>query len=253
MSAVRTDASARFARPPQQAPQAATVLARLDRIDLWSLPYLFIGIIGLGFLFTFYDIFDINVSFIQTCVALKPGCTPENALGALKLPVVLNLVGCVIGTLALSPLADRYGRVLGYVTVYAFSAGFTSILTAVGYKPPKAGVIVDVGAFGFLACGLFAVFFGERLPRKLWLPIGAVLTLLGGVLVAAAGDIHRRGLHRRRDRVLRLQHLGADDLRALGGDTSPHARARRALPWSTASATSAAGSASCSSPRSSRT
>ena len=32
-----------------------------------SLPGLFIGIIGVGFLFTFYDIFDINVSFIQTC------------------------------------------------------------------------------------------------------------------------------------------------------------------------------------------
>jgi MFS transporter, putative metabolite:H+ symporter len=77
---------------------------------------------------------------------------------------------------------------LGYVTVYAFSAGFTSILTSVGYKPPEAGVIVAVGAFGFLACGLFAVFFGERLPRKVWLPIGAVLTVIGGVLIAVAGD-----------------------------------------------------------------
>src|SRR5215468_5243452 len=89
---------------------AARLLARLDRIDTWSLPWLFIGVIGLGFLFTFYDIFDINVSFIQTCVALKPGCTPETALGALKVPVVLNLAGYVIGTLLLSPAADRVGR-----------------------------------------------------------------------------------------------------------------------------------------------
>lgn len=51
------------------------MLARLDRLDVWSLPFLFVGIIGLGFLFTFYDVFDINVSFIQSCVALKPGCT----------------------------------------------------------------------------------------------------------------------------------------------------------------------------------
>src|SRR6188472_2275820 len=70
MSAIRTDAEARFTKAgaPGQTRRANAVLARLDRIDAWSLPYLFIGIIGLGFLFTFYDIFDINVSFIQSCV-----------------------------------------------------------------------------------------------------------------------------------------------------------------------------------------
>src|ERR1700748_3342995 len=92
---------------PDPAPR---LLARLDRIDTWSLPWLFIGVIGLGFLFTFYDIFDINVSFIQTCVALKPGCTPPTALESLKAPVVWNLAGYVVGTLVLSPMADRFGR-----------------------------------------------------------------------------------------------------------------------------------------------
>jgi MFS family permease len=392
MSAIRTGTEARFTKTggPGQAPAANAVLARLDRIDAWSLPYLFIGIIGLGFLFTFYDIFDINVSFIQSCVALKPGCTPQNAIDSLKVPVVLNLAGYVVGTLLLSPLADRYGRrnmllatmlltglgslynavapdytqfviariitgigigadlaivntfigevaprrsrakftsvifinsalgallgiwlglilttpkapwpeglpfaqagpgfengwrwmyaigallalvaivlryelpesprwlvnrgrideaekvvadmertasrrgplpdpkpvtdevpiqeahgmaayrqlfghpvyrrriallvtlwFLGYVTVYSFSAGFTSILTSLDYKPPEAGVIVAVGAFGFLACALFAAVFAERLERKLWLPISAVLTVAGGVIVAAAGS-----------------------------------------------------------------
>jgi MFS transporter, putative metabolite:H+ symporter len=32
---------------------AAAVIARQDRIPIWSLSYLFIGIIGIGFLFTF--------------------------------------------------------------------------------------------------------------------------------------------------------------------------------------------------------
>src|SRR3954453_11377681 len=367
------------------------ILARLDRIDTWSLPFVFIGVIGLGFLFTFYDIFDINVSFIQTCVALKPGCTPATALDALKTPVVLNLAGYVVGTLVLSPLADRVGRrnmlmvtmaitglgslynalapdytnfviarivtgmgigadlaivntfigevaprrsrakftslifvmsalgallgiwlglvltteaapwpkglsfaqagpgfdngwrwmyavgavlaliaillrielpesprwligrgrvdeadavvgemerkasrhgplpeprfareaeaeidsahghmpyrtvlgnpmylrrvlllvvvwLTGYVTVYGFSAGFTSVLTAQGYEPPEAGVIVAVGPFGFLACALAAVLWAERLSRKVWLAISAVVTLGGCVLIAAAGD-----------------------------------------------------------------
>jgi MFS family permease len=374
-------------------PSPRDVLARLDRIDTWSLPYLFIGVIGLGFLFTFYDIFDINVSFIQTCVALKPGCSPENALETLKTPVVLNLAGYVVGTLVLSPIADRVGRrnmlmvtmaltglgslynalapdytqfviarivtgmgigadlaivntfvgevaprrsrakftsmifimsalgallgiwlglvlttpaapwpkgigfaqagpgfedgwrwmyavgavlaliaivlrfrlpesprwligrgrveeavavvadmerkasrhgplpeprfvraeeaddeagsaqghmpyrallgnsfylkrvlllvsvwLIGYVTVYGFSAGFTSVLTAQGYEPPEAGVIVAVGAFGFLLCAVAAVLWSERLNRKVWLPISAVVTLAGCVVIAAAGD-----------------------------------------------------------------
>jgi len=352
------------------------------------MPFLFIGIIGTGFLFTFYDVFDINVSFIQTCVALKPGCTAANALTTLRVPIALNLAGYVVGTLVLSPLSDRIGRrnmlmvtmlltgigslytalapdytnfvlarvvtgmgvgadlavintfvgevaprrnrakwisvifinsslgallgvwlglvlttpsapwpnglpfaqagpgftdgwrwmyavgallalvaillrvrlpesprwlvgkgrlaeadavvsdmekmasrhgplaapsedvpvdspssdahtpyatllgnrvyllrvllllsvwFLAYITVFSFAAGFTSLLTALKYPPPAAGVIVAVGAFGFLACALFAAAFAERLERKLWLPIGALITIIGGVIVAEAG------------------------------------------------------------------
>ena len=55
----------------------AGVIARQDRIPIWSLSYLFIGIIGVGFLFTFFDIFDINVSFLQTCTQIVPNCLPE--------------------------------------------------------------------------------------------------------------------------------------------------------------------------------
>jgi putative MFS transporter len=364
------------------------ILARLDRLSVWSMPFIFIGIIGTGFLFAFYDVFDINVSFIQSCLALKHGCTPANALSTLRIPVVLNLAGYVIGALVLAPISDRIGRrnmllftmlltgvgslynalapdytnfvlarvvtgigvgadlaivntyvgevaprrnrarwisvifimsalgsllgiwlglflttpsapwphglpfaqagpsfsdgwrwmyavgallaaigvllrlelpesarwlvgrgrleeadkvvsdmelvaakhgplpsvpedipvdrttpqsslafkalfvspmyirrvvqlllvwFLGYVTVYAFAAGFTSILSSLRYPPPEAGLIVAVGAFGFLACALFAVAFAERMERKYWLPFGAIVTLIGGVIVAEAG------------------------------------------------------------------
>ena len=48
------------------------------------------------------------MSFIQSCVALKLGCTPETVLShALKLPVVLNLAGYVVGTV----LADLLSAV----------------------------------------------------------------------------------------------------------------------------------------------
>jgi putative MFS transporter len=89
---------------------AAAVIARQDRIPIWSLSYLFIGIIGIGFLFTFYDIFVINVSFIQTCTQIVSGCNPENSANSFGLPVLLNLAGYAVGALVLAPLADRFGR-----------------------------------------------------------------------------------------------------------------------------------------------
>ncbi|MDQ6752163.1 MAG: MFS transporter [Actinomycetota bacterium] len=364
------------------------IIARLERLQVWSLSYTLIGIIGLGFLFTFYDIFDINVSFIQTCIALNPGCTPETALNSLPFPVVLNLLGYVVGTLVLSPIADKIGRrnmllitmlitglgslynalagdylnfniariitgigigadlaivntyinevaprparakfttiifimsalgafagiwlglvlttpatpwplglpfaqaspgfetgwrwmygigallaviaivlrfelpesprwligqgrikeaddvvlamerraerhgplaepeavvavavtvppskipyrdlfssplyrrriallfvmwFIGYITVYAYASGFTSVLTAMNYPPPEAGVIAAVGTIGFVAEAVVMSFLVEKLERRHWLPIAAVVTLIGAFLVALAG------------------------------------------------------------------
>ena len=142
------------------------ILARLDRIDVWSLPWLFIGVIGLGFLFTFYDIFDINVSFIQTCVGLKAGCTPENALESLKVPVVLNLVGYVVGTLVLSPLADRHGR----RTLLMITMGLTGLGSLYNALAPDytqfviARIITGMGIGADLA--IVNTFIGEVAPRR---------------------------------------------------------------------------------------
>jgi MFS transporter, putative metabolite:H+ symporter len=370
--------------------RAAQIVARQDRILVWSLPLSFLIVLGLGFLFTFFDIFDINVSFIQTCTQIVAGCTPATASSHLGLPVLINLVGYVLGAIALTPLADRFGRrnmllitlivtglgslftvftnditsftvarfvtgigigadlaivntyinevaprgararytsfiftmsalgamlgiwlgllltteatafplglpfamasasfasgwrimygigallavigillriqipesprwlvlrgrldeadavvtdmetraqrkgalepvqeeevkelsarkednqvgykeiftnglylgrtlillplwLFGYVTVYTISAGFTSVLATLGYPPPEGGLITAIGGVGFLLCALFAIAFGERLERKLWLPIATVVTLVGGVMIALGG------------------------------------------------------------------
>src|SRR5207247_7437193 len=119
---------------------AAGVIARQDRIPIWSLSYLFICIIGVGILFTFYDIFDITVSFIQTCTQIVPKCTPPTSATYLGLPVELNLSGYVVGALVLSPLADRFGRrnmllftllLTGLGSLYtAFVSDYTSFIIA---------------------------------------------------------------------------------------------------------------------------
>src|SRR5579864_7654686 len=239
---------------------ASLVIARQDRIPIWSLSYLFIGIIGVGFLFTFYDIFVINVSFIQTCTQIVSGCNAGNAATYFGLPVELNLAGYVIGALILSPLADRFGRrntllftliLTGIGSLYTlFVSDYTSFIIArtitglgigadlalvntyinevaprasrarytslifimsslgaffgiwlglwlttppANLPPPEAaaavageaGMIAAFGTFGFIATAIFAYFFGESLERKLWLPIAAVLTIIGTIMIAA--------------------------------------------------------------------
>ena len=90
----------------------AEIIARQDRIPIWALSYLFIGILGLGYIFIFFDIFNINVSFIQTALTLGWATSPTaSAITSLEgFVVLLNLIGYVIGALLLSPLSDRYGR-----------------------------------------------------------------------------------------------------------------------------------------------
>ena len=90
----------------------ATIIARQDRIPIWSLSYLFIGILGIGYIFIFFDIFNINVSFIQTALTLGWATSPTSSvITSLEgFVVLLNLIGYVIGALILSPLSDRFGR-----------------------------------------------------------------------------------------------------------------------------------------------
>jgi putative MFS transporter len=76
----------------------------------------------------------------------------------------------------------------GYATVFSYSTSSTSILTGLHFAPPVAGMISAVGGIGFFVQGLFSARWSESLDRHLWLPIGAAMTLIGGVIVAVLGD-----------------------------------------------------------------
>ena len=45
------------------------VIARVNRIPTWSLPYFYLAIIGIGYFFTFYDISDIG--FAMPAIAVQ--------------------------------------------------------------------------------------------------------------------------------------------------------------------------------------
>jgi len=76
---------------------------------------------------------------------------------------------------------------LCHATLYSNAAGFTVILVALGYAPPVAGLIVAIGVFGFLIGAYIAYAFGEKLERKYWLPVAAVMTLIGGLIIVLGG------------------------------------------------------------------
>jgi MFS transporter, putative metabolite:H+ symporter len=178
---------------------AAAIIARQDRIPIWSLSYLFIGIIGMGFLFTFFDIFDITVSFIQTCTQIVSTCNPGTAATYLGLPVELNLAGYVVGALVLSPLADRFGRrdmllftmlltgIGSFITIFSTSYAFfiiARIITGLGIGADLALVNTYINEVApssgrarytslIFVLSAFGAFFGIWLGLILTTPAGA--------------------------------------------------------------------------------
>ena len=49
-------------------------------------------------------------------------------------------------------------------------------------------MISAVGGLGFLVQALFSARFSEALERRAWLPVAAVMTMVGGIVVAVLGQ-----------------------------------------------------------------
>jgi putative MFS transporter len=166
------------------------LVARLDRLPRHAVAFAATGIVGLGMFVAFYCNFNINVSFIQTCMAIKPGCTPGNAGEFLSRPVVLFLVGYMAGCLGLAPLSDRLGRrpllavVLGFALV-------GSLVTAVATTYPVfvlGRAITGVVLGGILAVG--NTYIGETAPaaaRARYTAITFIMCTLGAMVGIGLG------------------------------------------------------------------
>ena len=106
-----------------------------------------------------------------------------------------------IGQILMNPMYRSRAALLlavwffAYITVYAFAAGFTSVLNGIGYIQSEAGLVVSIGVFGRLIAGLLSAKYSELLERKLWLVISAIITLAGALIVSIAhNNIYASGV-----------------------------------------------------------
>lgn len=163
-------------------PSAAMLLGRLDRLPHRAVRWAVTGILGAALFVVFYCNFNINVSFIQTCTQIRAGCTPENASGAETLPVVLYLVGYLLGGIAIAPVSDRLGR-RALVSGSLLFAVAGSLITALAgtYAVFVAGRGVTGVAMGVLLA-VANTYIGELAPpavRARYTAITFVLCTLG--------------------------------------------------------------------------
>ncbi|MCC7400399.1 MAG: MFS transporter [Chitinophagaceae bacterium] len=93
------------------------LIARLNRIPVWSLPKSYLAIIGLGYFFTFYDIS--NIGFAMPAINEQFRLSNSTSL---FLALSVGLIGYIIGSFVIGTLADRYGRYRMLILTFALTA-----------------------------------------------------------------------------------------------------------------------------------
>lgn len=152
------------------------LMARMDRIPVWSLPAGFLVIIGLGYFFTFYDITDIG--FAMPAIAPQFHLTGSETL---FVALSIGLIGYILGSYVIGTLADRYGR---FNTML-----LTMALTALGsFGDATATGIISLTVWRFITgmgvgadLNLVSTYIGEFAPPHKRGRI-SVLTFLIGII-----------------------------------------------------------------------
>ena len=138
---------------------ADAVLARQDRIPVWTLPRRYLVIIGIGYFFTFFDIADIGYAMPAIAEQFK-----LSGSESLFVALALGLIGYVIGSIVIGAISDRMGR---YRTLIV-----TLTITAVGsFLDATATGIVTLALWRFVTgigvgadLNLVSTYIGELAP-----------------------------------------------------------------------------------------
>jgi MFS transporter, putative metabolite:H+ symporter len=152
----------------------AGLIARLERIPEWSLPYSYLAIIGLSYFFVFYDITDIG--FGLPAIATQFHLTGSESL---FLALAVGLIGYILGSFVIGTFADRYGRLrLLLVTFVLIAVGSFGDAVAVNLFTLSLWRFVTGMGVG-AGLNLVSTYIGELSPAARRGRISVVTFLIG--------------------------------------------------------------------------
>lgn len=170
----RPDDASRSLQAEQSAVRTQQILARQDRIPVWSLPVSYLVIIGVGYFFTFFDIADIGYAMpaISAQFRLSSGASTFVALA-------VGLIGYAAGSMLIGGLSDRYGRYrLLLVTIGITALGSFLDATATGVITLSVWRFVTGMGVG-ADLNLVSTYLGELAPARQRGRITTMTFLLG--------------------------------------------------------------------------
>ncbi|BAB60531.1 hypothetical protein [Thermoplasma volcanium GSS1] len=156
--------------------QIKNIIARENRIPVWSLPYTFLAIIGIGYFFTFYDISDIGLAM--------PAIASQFHIGtslSLFIALSVGLIGYSIGSYLIGSLADVYGRYRSMILTMGLTA-LGSFGDAISINVPELTIFRFITGLGLGAdLNLVSSYISEFAPPAVRGRI-TVYTFLIGIL-----------------------------------------------------------------------
>ena len=152
------------------------IIARANRIPVWSLPTAFLAIIGLGYFFTFYDISDIGLAMPAIATQFHIGASTS-----LFIALSVGLIGYGIGSYIIGSTADVFGRYKSMILTMGLTA-LGSFGDAISVNVPELTIFRFITGLGLGAdLNLVSTYISEFAPPSVRGKI-TVYTFLVGIL-----------------------------------------------------------------------